>query len=90
MFEDVYEHITPEAEAQMKELKRIIEKYPKSTTSRTMRVVSRVWVEPDMPGIVEDHNAKDAQPTSMPAKMLYPWDWTVASARPRSWPTYNR
>ena len=29
MFEDVYEHITPEAEAQMKELKGIIKKYPK-------------------------------------------------------------
>jgi 2-oxoisovalerate dehydrogenase E1 component alpha subunit len=28
MFEDVYEEITPEAQAQMKELKRIIEKYP--------------------------------------------------------------
>lgn len=29
MFEDVYEEITPEARAQMMELKRIIEKYPK-------------------------------------------------------------
>ena len=29
MFEDVYEEITPEAQAQMVELKRIIEKYPK-------------------------------------------------------------
>jgi 2-oxoisovalerate dehydrogenase E1 component alpha subunit len=29
MFEDVYEEITPEAQAQMIELKRIIEKYPK-------------------------------------------------------------
>jgi 2-oxoisovalerate dehydrogenase E1 component alpha subunit len=29
MFEDVYEQITPEAEEQMKQLKRIIEKYPK-------------------------------------------------------------
>jgi 2-oxoisovalerate dehydrogenase E1 component alpha subunit len=29
MFEDVYEEITPEAQAQMAELKRIIEKYPK-------------------------------------------------------------
>lgn len=28
MFEDVYEEITPEARGQMKELKRIIEKYP--------------------------------------------------------------
>jgi 2-oxoisovalerate dehydrogenase E1 component alpha subunit len=29
MFEDVYEEITPEAKAQMKELKRIVETYPK-------------------------------------------------------------
>jgi 2-oxoisovalerate dehydrogenase E1 component alpha subunit len=29
LFEDVYEEITPEARAQMVELKRIIEKYPK-------------------------------------------------------------
>ena len=29
LFEDVYEEITPEARAQMAELKRIIEKYPK-------------------------------------------------------------
>ncbi|EXJ54127.1 2-oxoisovalerate dehydrogenase E1 component, alpha subunit [Cladophialophora yegresii CBS 114405] len=29
MFEDVYEEITPEAQEQMKELKRLIEKYPK-------------------------------------------------------------
>lgn len=28
MFEDVYEELTPEAEAQMQELKKIIEKYP--------------------------------------------------------------
>jgi 2-oxoisovalerate dehydrogenase E1 component alpha subunit len=28
MFEDVYEEITPEAQAQMKELKGIIERYP--------------------------------------------------------------
>jgi len=29
MFEDIYEQLTPGAEAQMKELKRMIEKYPK-------------------------------------------------------------
>lgn len=29
MFEDVYEEITPEAQAQMKELKSVIERYPK-------------------------------------------------------------
>lgn len=29
MFEDVYEEITPEAQAQMKELKNVIERYPK-------------------------------------------------------------
>ncbi|KPI45681.1 2-oxoisovalerate dehydrogenase subunit alpha, mitochondrial [Cyphellophora attinorum] len=28
MFEDVYEEITPEAKAQMRELKRVVEKYP--------------------------------------------------------------
>jgi len=33
MFEDVYEEITPEAREQMKELKRLIEKYPKEYSS---------------------------------------------------------
>jgi 2-oxoisovalerate dehydrogenase E1 component alpha subunit len=33
MFEDVYEEITPEAQAQMKELKRLIETYPKEYSS---------------------------------------------------------
>jgi len=33
MFEDVYEEITPEGMAQMKELKRLIEKYPKEYSS---------------------------------------------------------
>ena len=36
MFEDVYEEITPEAQEQMQELRRLIEKYPKeySTVSQ--------------------------------------------------------
>ncbi len=33
MFEDVYEEITPEAREQMKELKRLIEQYPKEYSS---------------------------------------------------------
>ena len=36
MFEDVYEEITPEAREQMKELKRLVEKYPKEYGSLSL------------------------------------------------------